>query len=64
MRLEISKIPKEFAVLMKKKKIPCLQIGIKGKKELEVIVKRPERYNLKLLKKIPKTYKGLKVKIV
>lgn len=67
--MDISKIPKEFGELMTKKKVPCLQIGImeaeKGSFYLEVIVKRPERYNnLKLLKKIPETYKGLKVKVV
>jgi hypothetical protein len=69
MKIELSKIPKEFGELMKKEKIPCLQIGMlkNGKKsfDIEVIVKRPERYNNKeLLKKIPKTYKGFEVKII
>jgi hypothetical protein len=69
MQIVMSKIPKEFGILMKKKKVPCLQIGIiearKNSFYLEVIVKRPERYsNSKLLKKIPKSYKGLRVKIV
>jgi hypothetical protein len=69
MEIELSKIPKEFGELMKEKKVPCLQIGVlKNEKksfDIEVIVKRPERYNNKeLLKKIPKTYKGFEVKIV
>ena len=70
MKINLSKISKEFEGVMKKKRIPCLQIGIMGKRGnnsfyIEVIVKRPERYhNPELLKKIPKTYKGLKVKIV
>lgn len=67
MNMDISKIPKEFGELMGKKKVPLLQAGIMKDKNsfyLEVIIKRPERYETKILKKIPKAYKGFKVKIV
>ena len=57
--------------MLKKKKIPFWQIGIVKEENkinsfyIELIVKRPERYNnLELIKKIPKTYKGIKVKII
>ncbi len=52
-------------------KIPTYAIGRiktadgKGTEFLEVIIRRPERYNQKdLIKRIPKTYRGHKVKIL
>jgi len=71
MKVKLNKIPKELSVMLKKKKIPFWQIGIVKEENkinsfyIELIVKRPERYNnLELIKKIPKTYKGIKVKII
>jgi hypothetical protein len=64
---------KSFIAKMKKDKIPCIFVGLITKKDgkpnfLEVVISRPEKYDkplmAKILKKIPKTYKGIKVNIV
>lgn len=61
-------ILKEFTKKLLKEKIPCESAGLitlKNKKFLEVIVERKIRYSHpEILKKIPKTYRGLKVKII
>jgi len=61
---------KEFFELMKEKEVPCFifmleNIKTKKPKFIEVIVKRPYRYtNPEILKKIPKKFKGVKVKVL
>jgi hypothetical protein len=65
--MELNKILQDFMELMKKRKIPCFIFLIKDKKEkpkfIEVIIKRPYRYSEpELIKKIPKTYRGIKIK--
>jgi hypothetical protein len=67
LKLKNKKLHSEFVKEMKKK-IPCISIGLISNKDnspkyLEVIVKRPERYSFpNIMKAIPKTYKGVKVK--
>ena len=63
----MQKLLQQFLNKMKKEKIPCFIFMIYDKKNkpkfIEVIVKRPYRYTEpELMKKIPKTYKGIKVK--
>ena len=52
---------------MKKEKVPCFIFMIYDKKNkpkfIEVIVKRPYRYTEpELMKRIPRTYRGIKIK--
>jgi hypothetical protein len=67
LRLKSKKIHSEFVKEMNKK-LPCLSVGIVLNKDdspkyLEVIIKRPERYSYpNIMKTIPKTYRGIKVK--
>ena len=62
------KVHKEFTQSLIKNKIPCISTGIVRDKNnkiklLEVILDRKIRYsNPTILKKIPKTYKRIKVK--
>jgi len=65
------KLLDQFVKKIRSLKIPTYAIGRiktadgKGTKFFEVIIKRPERYNQKdLIKKIPKTYQGYKVKVL
>jgi len=67
--MKISKNLQDFVKLMKAKKIPCFIFLVKDKNDkpkfIEVIVKRPYRYTEpELMKKIPKTYKGIKIKTI
>ena len=59
----INQVVKRFSNAMKKKGVPFYTIGLLVRKNLiEIVVKRPEYHNdLKVLKKIPKTFEGLKV---
>lgn len=63
------KIHKTFTQSLIKKGIPCIFTGvIKDKNNkirfLEVVLDRKQRYaNPSLLKKIPKQYKGIKVRV-
>lgn len=52
-----------------KENVPCFIFMIKDKnnkpKFLEVMIKRPYRYTIKgIVKKVPKKYKGIRVKVV
>jgi len=63
----MKKLLKQFLEKMKKEKVPCFIFMIYDKKNkskfIEVIVKRPYRYTEPgLMKKIPKSYRGVKVK--
>lgn len=60
---DINHIVKKFSIAMKKKGVPFYTIGIlTGRNLIEIVVKRPEYHNdPKVLKKIPKTFEGLKV---
>lgn len=59
----ITQVVKKFNSAMRKKGVPFYTIGIlTGKNLIEIVVKRPEFHNdPKVLKKIPKTFEGLKV---
>ena len=57
----------QFVKELEKRKVPCFIFMIKDKNDkpkfIEVIVKRPYRYTEKgIMKKIPKKWKGIKVK--
>ena len=63
------KMLKDFVEMMEKEEIPCFIFLLKDKNDtpmfIEVIVKRPFRYTKPhILKKIPKTWKGIKVKVL
>ncbi len=65
----MEKILNQFVKKLEKDNIPCFIFMIKDKKDkpkfIEVIVKRPYRYTKpELIKKIPKTYKGIKIKAI
>ena len=52
-----------------KENVPCFIFLAKDKadkpKFIEVIIKRPYRYTEKgIIKKVPKTYKGIKIKVL
>ena len=59
-----------FVDLVAKQKVPCYVAGVVIKKDgnprfLEAVIRRPEKYNQpELGKKLPKTYKGIKIKVV
>lgn len=68
-KMKLSKILQDFMKLMEKRKIPCFIFLIKDKNDkpkfIEVIVKRPYRYSEpELMKKIPKIYRGIKIKAI
>jgi len=63
---KLNKIVDRFHDAMKKKGVPFYTVGRINRKNkpnvLEIVVKRPWRYNSpSILKKIPKTFEGLKV---
>jgi len=58
-----------FIKKMKKEKVPCFIFMLKDKSDkpkfIEVIIKRPYRYTQPgIMKKIPKTWQGIKVKAI
>ena len=61
---------KGFHRLMVEKEVPCFifmleNVKTRKPKFIEVIVKRPYRYtNPEILKRIPKKFKGVKVKVL
>ncbi|MEK6918000.1 MAG: hypothetical protein AABW51_03560 [Nanoarchaeota archaeon] len=65
----MNNVHKSLIKLMKERRVPCSNIGVINDKVgkprfLEVIIKRPDRYNFpELLKKVPKKFEGLKVKV-
>lgn len=64
----MQKILKNFLEKMRKEQVPCFIFMLKqGEKPkfIEVIVKRPYRYTKpELLKKVPKSYHGIPVKVL
>jgi len=65
----MKKVLPDFIKEMEKCKIPCFIFLLTDNKNkpkfIEVIVKRPYRYTQpELLKKIPKNWRGIKVKVV
>ena len=64
------KLHEMFVKKIKSLNIPMYTIGTIYKKDgsrwfFEVIIKRPDRYNNReLVKKVPKTYRGFKVKVL
>lgn len=63
---KLNKIVDRFGNAMKKKDVPFYTVGRLNRRNkpnvLEIVVKRPARYNNpSVLKKIPKTFEGLKV---
>jgi len=64
-----NKTHKAFVKKLEKEKVPCDAVGMinlpKKKPFLEVILHRGERYsNPSIIKRVPKTYRGLKVKVL
>jgi len=60
---------KQFVKKLEKEKVPCFIFLVKDKNDkpkfIEVIIKRPYRYTEKgIVKRVPKIYRGIKVKVL
>ncbi|MFA4960849.1 MAG: hypothetical protein WC548_04265 [Candidatus Pacearchaeota archaeon] len=59
----------DLKMFLEKENVPCFIFLVKGKdnepKFIEVIVKRPYRYTERgIIKKVPKIWKGVRVKVL
>jgi len=65
----MKKILQGLVKKLENEKVPCFIFLVRDKDEkpkfIEVIIKRPYRYTEKgITKKVPKTYKGIKIKVL
>ena len=62
---KLKDIVKNFQQEMKNKKVPFYVVGIvldrNNNPALEIVIERPQRYNVNILKRVPKAYHGLEV---
>jgi len=68
--MDYKKIVDKIVKDLDKKKVPFYSCGIlfcknkNVKPKIEVVIKRPARFNKEIVKNIPKIFMGLRVKIV